>query len=67
MEYIVHFAKAVKLYQQKNKNCFGCGSPDHFVQDCPKDISKVAQKADLNTEGGMAKKGGQSPQKPVKV
>ena len=24
MEYIVHFAKVVKLYLQKNRSCFGC-------------------------------------------
>ena len=31
MEYIVCFAKAVQLYLKKNRNCFGCGSPDHLV------------------------------------
>ena len=64
MEYIIHFTKAFKLYQQKQK-CFGCGSPDHLIWDCPKDISKSAQKADLNTKEGTAKKGGQAPQKPA--
>ena len=29
--YITLFAKALKLYQKKNKNCFGCGSPIHFI------------------------------------
>ena len=33
------------------------------MRDCPKDISKTAQKADLNTKEGMAKKGGYAPQK----
>ena len=42
MEYIVHFAKAVKLYQQKNRSCFGYGSPNHLLWDCPKDIRKSA-------------------------
>ena len=31
IEYIAHFAKAVELYQKKNKNCFVCGSPNHFI------------------------------------
>ena len=28
MEYIVHFTKAVELYQQRNRGCFGCRDPD---------------------------------------
>ena len=63
MEYIICFTKAVKLYQQKNRSCFGCKSPDHLVRDCPKDISKAAYKADLNTQEGTAKKGGWATQK----
>ena len=31
VEYIVCFVKAVELYQKKNKNYFGCRSPDHHV------------------------------------
>ena len=65
MDYIVCFAKAVKLYQQKNRSCFRCGSPDQLIQDCPKDISTSAQKADLNTKERMAMKGGQAPQTPA--
>ena len=63
--YIVCFAKVVKLYQRKNQNCFGCGSPDHLIRECPKNLSKTAQKLSINTKEGMAKKGGQTPQKPV--
>ena len=63
--YIVHFANAVKLYQRKNQNCFGCGSPDHPMEDCPKDLSKITWKASLNVKEGMMKKGGWTPQKPV--
>ena len=40
--YIVHFANTVELYQRKNLNCFKCGSPEHLVRDCPKDLSKTA-------------------------
>ena len=35
------------------------------MSDCPKDISKSAWKVDLNTKEGMAKKGGEAPQKSV--
>ena len=30
-EYITSLAKAVELYQKKNRNCFRCGSLDHFI------------------------------------
>ena len=50
MEYIICFAKAVTLYQQKNRSCFGCRSPDHLMQDVRKDISKTAQKSDLDAK-----------------
>ena len=63
MEYIVHFAKVVKPYQQKNRSCLGCGSPDHLMWNCPKDIIKSAWKVDLNTKERMAKKGNWAPQK----
>ena len=65
--YIIHCANAVKLYKKKNQNCFGCGSPDHLMKDCPKDLSKTARKGSLNAKEGMMKKGGQTPQKPVFV
>ena len=65
VEYIVHFAKVVESYQKKNKNCFRCGSPDHLIWDCPKDISRSAQKAYLNMKEGTPKKGGWAPQKPA--
>ena len=64
VEYNVCFAKAVELCQQKNRSCFRWGSPNHFMQECLKDINKSAWKVDLNTKEGMAKKGGQSPQMP---
>ena len=63
--YIVHFANAVKMYQRKNWNCFRCGSPDHLMKDCPKDLSKTAQKVSLNAKEWMTKKGGQTLQTPV--
>ena len=60
LSYIVQFANAVELYQKKNCNCFGSGSPDHLVKDCPKDLGKTARKIGLNLKEGMAKKGGQT-------
>ena len=63
--YIIHFANVVKLYQRKNRNCFGCCSPDHLVKDCPKDLSHTAQKLSLNVKEWTTKKGGCAPQKPV--
>ena len=50
VEYIVCFAKPVKLCQEKNRSCLGCRNPEHLVWDCPKDISKSAEKADVNTK-----------------
>ena len=39
--YITWFANALELYQKKSCNCFGCGSLDHLVKDCPKDLAKL--------------------------
>ena len=58
IKYIACFAKAVELYQKKNKDCFGCGSPDHLIWDCPKNISRSIQKTYLNMREGTANKGG---------
>ena len=66
VEYMIHFDKAVELYQKKNKNCFRCGSPDHLAWDCPKDVCRSAQKAYLKHEGGDSKEVRLSPpQKPA--
>ena len=32
ISYIIHFANAVKLYQKKNQNYYGCGSPGHLMR-----------------------------------
>ena len=63
--FIVWFANVVELYQKRNHNCFGCGSPDHRVKDCLKEKGKTARKVGLNLKEGMAKKGGWSSQKLV--
>ena len=51
--YIMQFANMVKLYQKKNHNCFWCGSPDHLVDDCPKELGKIARKMGLNLKEGI--------------
>ena len=65
VKYIAYFTKTVELYQKKNKNCFGCGSPDHLVWDCPKDFTRPVQKVYLNTKEGTMKKRGWAPQNPA--
>ena len=42
--YIIWFANAIELYQKKNQNCLGCGSPDQIVKDYPEDLNKTARK-----------------------
>ena len=39
--YIMQFTNMVELYQKRNHNCFGCGSPDHLEKDCPKEMGKL--------------------------
>ena len=56
--YIMQFANVVELYQKKSHNCFRCGSPDHPVKDCPKDLGKTTRKVGLNLIDRTAKKGG---------
>ena len=63
--YIVWFTNAVQLNQKKNCNCFQCGSPDHLVKDCPKELGKATRKVGLNLKEGTLKKGGQAYQKLV--
>ena len=46
--YIMWLANAIELYQKKNCNCFGCGSPDHPVKDYTKDLGKTARKVGLH-------------------
>ena len=55
----------VELYQEKNHNCFGCGSPNHLVKDHPKELGKATRKAGLNSKEGTVEKGGWSSQKLV--
>ena len=63
--YIICFASMVNCMRGNNLNCFGCGSSDHLVKDCLRDLSKITQKASLNVKEGKMKKGDQAPLKPV--
>ena len=63
--FITQFANVVELYQKRNCNHFGYGSPDHLVKDCLKKMRKTTRKVGLNLKEGTAKKGGQSSQKLV--
>ena len=59
-EFIVCPARAVKDIQQAVKHCYHCGSPDHFICNCP---LVVRADSPLNWREGMAlKKGAQAPQ-----
>ena len=61
--YIIWFTNVVELYLKKNCNFLRCGSPDHLVKGCPKDLGKTARKVGLNLKEGMGKKGGWASQK----
>ena len=52
-EFIIHLTRASKDPQQVKKHCYHCGSPDHFICDCP---LLVGARADppLNQREGMA-------------
>ena len=57
-----NFARAVKDAQQEEKYCYHCGSPDHFICNCP---LVAASRTDLHLnwkEGMVPKKGAQAPQ-----
>ena len=45
--YIAWFTNVVELYHKRNCNSFRCGSPDHLVKDCPKEMRKPTRKVGL--------------------
>ena len=57
LDYIIWFANAVELYQKKKCNCFRCGSLDHLVKDCPKDLGKNCKEGRFKLERGDAEEG----------
>ena len=32
---MMKMAQAIKAEEEKQKKCFACQSPDHFIRDCP--------------------------------
>ena len=63
--FIVQFENVVELYQKRNCICFGCGSHEHLVKDCLKEMGKTSRKVGLNLKDGMIKKGDLSSQTSV--
>ena len=60
-EFMVCLARAVKDAQVKEKHCYHCSSPEHFIHNCPL-IKTLRENAQLNGKEGMAsKKGAQTP------
>ena len=60
-EFIVHLARVMKDAQQKEKHCFHCSSPDHFIWICPL-VAASGTGSHLNQKEGMAQmKGAQTP------
>ena len=62
VEFIIHFAKVVELYEKKNKTVLGAVALITSYMTAQKTL---AQKVNLNTKEGMAKKEGWTPQKSV--
>ena len=58
---MVHLARAVKDTQADEKCCYHCGSPEHFICNCPL-VKTSREKRQLNWKEGMAlMKGAQTP------
>ena len=60
-EFMVQLARVVKDAQTDEKCCYHCGSPEHFIHNCP--LMKTARdKKQLNRKEGTAMtKGAQTP------
>ena len=54
-EFIVCFVRAVEDAQQAEKCCYHCGSPDHFIHNCPLVVGSRAD-SPLNQREGMAQR-----------
>ena len=61
-EFMVHLAWAVKDAQAKEKCCYHCSSPKHFIHDCPL-VRASKENMQLNCkEGTASRKGAQTLQ-----
>ena len=60
-EFMVHLVRALKDAQMKEKCCYHCSSPEHFICNCPL-VKTFRENTQLNGKEGMAsKKGAQTP------
>ena len=53
VELAARVVRAITDHEKKEKTCYRCKSPDHFIKDCP-ELPKV----DLNAEGRTGRPGG---------
>ena len=60
-EFIVCLTRAVKDAQQVEKCCYHCGSPDHFICDCPLLVGSSGRPAFKPEVGDSTKEGSLSP------
>ena len=61
-EFMVHLAWTMKDAQVEEKHCHHCGSPKHFIHDCPL-VRASKENAQLNCKEEMAsRKGAWTPQ-----
>ena len=56
-EFMMHLARAVKDAQAKEKHCYHCSSPEHFICNCPL-VKTLRKSKHLNRKEGMALKKG---------
>ena len=62
-EFIVDLVRAVKDAQTKEKHCYHCSSPEHFIHNCLL-VKTLRENMQLNRKEGMAsKKGAWTPPK----
>ena len=48
----MHLTQAMSGYQREEQKCFMCGSPGHFIRDCPcRDAFKCWHQEQLNSKG----------------
>ena len=52
-EFMVQLARVVKDAQADEKCCYHCGSPEHFIHNCPL-VKTSRDKKQLNGKEGMA-------------
>ena len=61
-KFIICLLRAVKDAQKVEKCCYYCGSPDHFIHDCPLLVGAKANPPLNHKEGTALMKGAWAPQ-----